>query len=82
VRKDVFDEKLGEPHTCGAHRKLILTRRQFSTVRARALEPEFEEFLKGNEPTSLEERLPTQEDLEDLELLKKFKLVSTDSTLD
>lgn len=48
----------------------------------RTLETEFEEFLKGNDPISLVERSPTKEDFEDLELLKKFKLVSSDSTLD
>lgn len=62
--------------------RLTLTRHQFETVRVRALESEFEEFLKGNDPISLEERSPTMEDLEDFELLKKFKLVSSDSTLD
>ena len=60
---------------------MVLTKHQFETPRSRTLEPEFEYFLKGNDPISLKERLPTKEDFEVLELLKKFKLVSSDSAL-
>ena len=61
---------------------LAFTWHQFHTVRNRALNGEYDGFLGGTDTISLQERYPTREDYEDLELLKKFRLVSTDSKLD